>query len=85
MPKPPNKPHDEFFKAVFSRLEIVLDYLTKMLPMDIQKELDFNSLTRANGSFVSPILQEYFSDVIYQCAFKGSKRPIFILTQAAAK
>ena len=78
MPKSPNKPHDEFFKAVFSRLEIVLDYLTKMLPIDLQKELDFNSLTRANGSFVSPMLQEYFSDVVYRCAFKGSKRPIFI-------
>lgn len=78
MPKPPNKPHDEFFKAVFSRLEIVLDYLTKMLPVELQKDLDFNSLTRTNGSFVSPTLQEYFSDVVYRCAFKGSTKSIFI-------
>ena len=78
MPKQPSKPHDEFFKAVFSRLDIVLDYLKQMLPIDLQQELDFNTLIRANGSFVSPTLQEYFSDVVYRCTFKGSKKSIFI-------
>lgn len=32
MPKKPSKPHDEFFKAAFGRLDIALEYVQKMSP-----------------------------------------------------
>ena len=70
MPKKPSKPHDEFFKATFGRLEIALDYVQKMLPAELVAELDTNKLARVNGSFVSKALQEYFSDLIFELPFK---------------
>ena len=69
-----SKPHDEFFKATFGRLDIALDYLKQMLPEDIQHYLNLNALERINGSFVSPQLKEYFSDVVYQCPIVGLKK-----------
>jgi hypothetical protein len=38
-----SKPHDEFFKATFGRLDIALDYLQQMLPEDIQHHLNLFS------------------------------------------
>ena len=70
MPKKPSKPHDEFFKATFGRLEIALDYVQKMLPEALVAELDTSKLTRVNGSYVSKALQEYFSDLIFELPFK---------------
>jgi len=70
MPKKPSKPHDEFFKATFGRLEIALDYVQKMLPAALVAELDTSKLTRVNGSYVSKALQEYFSDLIFELPFK---------------
>jgi predicted transposase/invertase (TIGR01784 family) len=70
MPKKPSKPHDEFFKAAFGRHEVALEYLERMLPEELRQELDLERLERVNGSFVSPALQEYFSDVVYRCPLK---------------
>lgn len=78
MPNKPSKPHDEFFKATFGRLDIALDYLQNMLPEAIQKDLDLSKLERVNGSFVSPALQEYFCDVVYQSPLKVGKQPIVL-------
>ena len=47
MPKKPSKPHDEFFKATFGRLEIALDYVQKMLPAELVAELDTNKLAES--------------------------------------
>lgn len=69
-----SKPHDEFFKATFGRLDIALEYLQQMLPKDIQQHLNLSALERINGSFVSPQLKEYFSDVVYQCPIVGLKK-----------
>lgn len=74
MPSKPSKPHDEFFKATFGRLDIALDYLQNMLPVTLQQDLDLSKLERVNGSFVSPALQEYFSDVVYQSPLKIGKQ-----------
>lgn len=81
MPKKPAKPHDEFFKASFGRKEVALEYLQSMLPAELSCDLDLELLERVNGSFVSPALQEYFSDVVYQCPLIASKlhiNPCFI-------
>jgi predicted transposase/invertase (TIGR01784 family) len=67
MPSKPSKPHDEFLKATFGRREIALDYLQYLLPSKLHQVLDLSKLERVNGSFVSPALKEYFSDMVYQC------------------
>ena len=71
MANKPSKPHDEFFKATFGRKDIAVDYLQNMLPPTLLQELDLTKLERVNGSYVSPELQETFSDVVYLCPLKN--------------
>lgn len=78
MPKKPSKPHDEFFKATFGRIEIALDYLLSMLPATLLQELDLSKLKRINGSFVSPALKETFSDVVYQSPLIGTEQSVLL-------
>ena len=78
MPKKPSKPHDEFFKATFGRIEIALDYLLSMLPAALLQELDLSKLKRINGSFVSPALKETFSDVVYQSPLIGTEQSVML-------
>lgn len=78
MPKKPSKPHDEFFKAAFGRLEIALDYIHKMLPAEIVQELELNKLAKVNGSYVSPALRETFTDLVFECPFKSANLQLSI-------
>lgn len=78
MPKKPSKPHDEFFKATFGRQEVALDYLKKMLPTRVLEHLNLNKLERINGSFVSPALREFFSDIAYQCPMDAKHQQVML-------
>ncbi len=76
------KQHDEFFKASFGRQDVATQYLNELLPAEIKQELSIEKLERVNGSFVSPSLKEYFSDVVYRCPLQmGSskrKKEVFV-------
>jgi predicted transposase/invertase (TIGR01784 family) len=78
MPDFPRKSHDEFFKASFGRLEIARDYLEQLLPQNVHQTLDLSQLERMNGAWVTPELEEYFSDVIYRCPLKEGKSKVWI-------
>lgn len=78
MPKKPSKPHDEFFKATFSRVKVARDYLEKMLSPALLQVLDLKKLKRVNGSYISPTLREFFTDVVYECPIKDSDLKILI-------
>ena len=78
MPKKPSKPHDEFFKATFSRVKVAREYLQKMLSPALLQVLDLKKLKRVNGSYVSPTLREFFTDVVYECPLKDSELKICI-------
>ena len=73
----PHKSHDEFFKASFGQLEIARDYLEQLLPREVHQSLDLSQLKRVNGSWVTPELEEYFSDVVYRCPIKEGKRQVW--------
>ena len=73
----PHKSHDEFFKASFGRLEIARDYLEQLLPKEVHQSLDLSQLERVNGSWVTPELAAYFSDVVYCCPLKEGKRQVW--------
>lgn len=78
MPKKPSKPHDEFFKATFSRVKVAREYLQKMLSPALLQVLDLKKLKRVNGSYVSPTLREFFTDVGYECPLKDSELNICV-------
>lgn len=78
MAEHPHKSHDEFFKASFGRLDIARDYLDQFLPEDVRKELNLEKLERVNGSFVTPELQEFFSDVVYKSPLQIGKEQVWV-------
>lgn len=77
MPEHPRKSHDEFFKASFGRLDIARDYLEQLLPREVHQTLNLAQLERVNGAWVTPELEEYFSDVVYRCPLKEGKQQVW--------
>ena len=68
-------PHDKFFKEVFSNKETAIDYFKHFLPVEISRNIDFRTLKQDNNSYIDEELKEYFSDLVYQCRYRG-KHPV---------
>ena len=71
-------PHDDFFKVAFSRKEVAADYITQFLDKNIVKNIDLQSLTLSNTSYVTSSLDDYFSDVVWEGEYGISKNKIKI-------
>ncbi|WP_344912224.1 Rpn family recombination-promoting nuclease/putative transposase [Amphibacillus indicireducens] len=56
-------PHDKFFKATFSNIEVAKDFLTYFVPQPIIELIDLTSLKLEKDSFVSHKLDENFTDL----------------------
>ena len=65
-------PHDKFFKEMFSRPEVVRDFLTHTLPADIRQHLNLETLELQKDSFIEPELEEFFSDLLYRVKVVGN-------------
>lgn len=65
-----DRPHDKFFRAMFSHRDITLDYLRNFLPPDVLTTLDLDSLERLETSYTTGKLRQYFADVVYRCGLK---------------
>jgi predicted transposase/invertase (TIGR01784 family) len=72
-----SKPHDKFFKDVFSRPEVAQDFCRHYLPREIVKLLNLSTLTQAKDSFVDENLRESFSDLLFKIKLKTG-RDIYI-------
>jgi predicted transposase/invertase (TIGR01784 family) len=69
--KPPRRasavnPHDAFFRTVFSRPEVAIDFFRHYLPADIADQLDLDSLEYQPESFVDHALRELYSDLLFK-------------------
>ena len=69
-----NHPHDHLFKAVFSKRQVMLDYIQQLLPKEIWQDLDLRTLKLSPTSGVNEKLKEHFSDLIYTCTWKGKEK-----------
>ena len=63
-------PHDKFFKATFSDLEVAKDFLTYFVPPPITELIDLTSLQLEKDSFVSHKLDENFTDLLFKTKIK---------------
>jgi predicted transposase/invertase (TIGR01784 family) len=63
--------HDKFFKEVFSNKEEAVDLLKGSLPGELAGNIDFSSLKPVNTSYINEALKETFSDLVYDCLYKG--------------
>jgi predicted transposase/invertase (TIGR01784 family) len=68
------KPHDLFFKAVFSRPEVAENFALNFLPPNVTGHLKPNSFRLSKGSFVDERLKEHSSDLLYEVDFKDGRR-----------
>lgn len=75
------KAQDKFFKAVFSRKEIVTELFQKTLSDEILPLLNLNGLELVSGSFVDGKLKEHFADLVYRCPLtdKGVVQIVLLL------
>ncbi|MCP4401723.1 MAG: Rpn family recombination-promoting nuclease/putative transposase [bacterium] len=59
-------PHDAFFKAVFTRREVALDFFQQYLPSSVAEQIDLDSLEYQKDSFVDRELREFYSDLLFK-------------------
>jgi predicted transposase/invertase (TIGR01784 family) len=65
-----NNPHDQFAKEMFSHKEFTIIFLNEYLPNYVKEHLDFETLTLSPNSYISELLQERFSDIVFRVQMK---------------
>jgi predicted transposase/invertase (TIGR01784 family) len=73
MPKPINNLHDKFVKDMLSDKELATAFLEEMLPEEVVEQLDLPSLTYNDKSYITPELDEIFSDMVMDLRLKTGK------------
>jgi predicted transposase/invertase (TIGR01784 family) len=71
-------PHDKLFRTVFSDKEEAEGFLRAYLPEAISSQLNWQTLTLVETSFVDEALQESESDLLYRVLHRASKTPIVL-------
>lgn len=69
-----DNPHDKFFKASFSRKDVVAALIENRFPEPLRKRLDISTLELTNGSFVDDELNQHFADLVYECTYSGEQK-----------
>lgn len=62
--------HDKFFKDNFSRQDIALAFIEEVFPETLLSQLDLGTFALSANSYVDPILDEYFADIVYTCIYR---------------
>ncbi len=65
--------HDNGYKALFSHSEMVADLIRGFVHEDWVRDLDFTTLERVEGSFVTPRLQRRESDIVWRVRWGGDR------------
>ena len=73
--------HDNGYKLVFSYARAVADLLRGFVKEDWVREVDFGTLTRVDGSYVSDDLRSRENDVVWRVGWKGSWLYVYTLLE----
>lgn len=77
-PKPEiSQIHDKFFKANMSKHEVITDFLQSYLPEQVQKYIDFFSITQLEPRNISRKLKLQEADLLFRLMINGS--PCYLL------
>ena len=71
--------HDAFARETLSYKDNAACFFRGILPEDVGKRLDFESLQEEKTSYTDKDLSAYFSDVVYSCRYSGSVLKIALL------
>jgi len=73
--------HDHSYKLLFSHPEMVRDLLQGFVHQAWVKQLDFSTLERVNGSYISDDLREREDDIIWRVRQGGKWTYIYLLLE----
>lgn len=73
--------HDKSYKLLFSHAEMVESLIRDFVPEDWVQSLDFATLEKQNGSYVSDDLRERHDDVIWRVRLQDSWLYIYLLLE----
>jgi predicted transposase/invertase (TIGR01784 family) len=74
-------PHDASYKLLFSHPEMVASLLRDFVPEEWVRELDFSTLERQNGSYVSDDLRERRQDILWRIKCRDTWLYIYLLIE----
>ena len=76
-----SKPHDSSYKLLFSEPEIIIDLLQGFVHEPWVKELDFTSLEKVSGSYITDDLRSREDDVIWRVIYRQSWIYVYLLIE----
>jgi predicted transposase/invertase (TIGR01784 family) len=74
-----SNPHDKFFRASFSRLDVVQSFIEEVFPAEHRDKINLNSLKLSNTSFIDNELSEHLADLAYQAEYASEPAMITLL------
>lgn len=66
--------HDGLFKKTEEVLNNAVDFIKGTLPQEITQNIDFSTLELDKTEYRNEILSKFFSDLVYNCEYKGHKK-----------
>lgn len=78
---PPIQVHDSGYKLLFSHPAMVADLLNGFVAEDWVRELDFNTLEKQSGSYVSDDLRPRADDVVWRVRWRGRWLYVYLLLE----
>ncbi len=76
-----NKPHDSSYKLLFSEPEIIIDLLQGFVHEPWVKGLDFSSLEKVSGSYITDDLRSREDDVIWRVKYQQGWIYVYLLIE----
>jgi len=67
-------PHDKLFKEIEKVKENSRDLIESTFPEELLKNLNLETLQNDTNSYIDEKLKEYYSDLVYNCDYKGTTR-----------
>lgn len=77
--------HDTGYKLLFSHATVVADLLRGFVKEDWVREVDFESLERVEGSYVTEDLRQRESDMLWKVQWRGRSLYVYILLEFQSK
>jgi predicted transposase/invertase (TIGR01784 family) len=68
-----HKPHDRFFKLIFSDIPRAVDFIRGSLKGDLKEKIDYTSLELDTSSYVDERLKEVYSDLVFRARLQGEE------------
>ena len=69
-----NNKHDKFVRATFEDAERAKAFFEKFLPLGLRETIDLDSLIVLKESYITPKLDEYFSDLVFEANGKDTRK-----------